>query len=101
MIMFFNDKEIQEKSYEELLKICKQERKEKVNEFIKELEEDIKKEMSKGDCEIKRICNKICMQEKDIIINFFTQLGFVIEFQELVTEKIPVYWFNVSWKHLL
>ena len=35
--MFFNDKEIQEKSYDELLKICKQERKEKVNEFIKEL----------------------------------------------------------------
>ena len=40
-------------------------------------------------------------EEKDIILNYFTQLGFVIEFQELVTEKIPVYWFNVSWKHLL
>ena len=99
--MFLNDKEIQEKSYEELLNICKAERKEKVNEFIKELEEDIKKEMSKGDSEVKRVCNKICMQEKDIILNYFTQLGFVIDFQELVTEKIPVYWFNVSWKHLL
>ena len=72
MIMFFNDKEIQEKSYEELLKICRQERKEKVNNFIKELEEDIKKEMSKGDHEVKRICNKVCMQEKDTIINFIT-----------------------------
>ena len=99
--MFFNDKEIQEKSYEELLNICRIERKEKIDEFIKELEEDIKKEMSKGDSEAKKICNKICMQEKDIILNYFTQLGFVIEFQELVTEKIPVYWFNVSWKHLL
>ena len=99
--MFFNDKEIQEKSYEELLDICRIERKEKVDEFIRELEEDIKKEMSKGDSEAKRICNKICMQEKDIVLNYFTQLGFVIEFQELVTEKIPVYWFNVSWKHLL
>ena len=99
--MFFNDKEIQEKSYEELLDICRVERKEKVNEFIKELEEDIKKEMSKGDTEVKRICNKICMQEKDIILNYFVQLGFAIEFQELVTEKIPVYWFDVSWKHLL
>ena len=88
-------------TYEELLKICRQERKEKVNNFIKELEEDIKKEMSKGDHEVKRICNKVCMQEKDTIINFFTKLGFVIEFQEILTEKIPVYWFNVSWKHLL
>ena len=99
--MFFNDKEIQEKSYEELLNICRIERKEQVDNFIKELEEDIKKEMSKGDSEVKRIYNKICMQEKDTILNYFTQLGFVIDFQELVTEKIPVYWFNVSWKHLL
>ena len=29
--MFFNDKEIQEKSYEELLYICRIKRKEKVN----------------------------------------------------------------------
>ena len=99
--MFFNDKEIQEKSYEELLKICKQERKETIYKFIADLEEDIKKEMSKGDSDVKKICNKICMQEKDVIINFFTRLGFVVEFQELLTEKIPVYWFSVSWKHLL
>lgn len=99
--MFFNDKEIQEKSYDELLKICKQERKEKVNEFIKELEEEIKKDMSKGQIESKKMANKICMQEKDTIIEYFARLGFGIDFQEILTEKIPVYWFSVSWKHLL
>lgn len=99
--MFFNDNEILNKTYEELLDDCRRKRRDEVLEFIKEFEKEIKKDMTKGQIESKKMANKICAQEKNKIINHFAQFGFAVDFQEVLTEKIPVYWFNVSWKHLL
>ncbi len=89
------------KSYEELLEECKLAREREVQEFIEDLEEEIKKAMSKGHSEVYKNGKQVHCEEKDTIVHYFSKLGFDVDFRTEVIEKLIPCKFTISWKHLL
>ena len=89
------------KSFEELIEECKVIREKEIQEFIEELEEEIKKAMVKGLSEAFKNGKQVHCEEKDAIIHHFSKLGFDVDFRTEIVEKIIPCKFTISWKHLL
>ena len=62
--MFFNNSEILNKTYEELLDDCRRKRRDEILEFIEEFEEEIKKDMEKVKLNQKRWQIKYVLKKK-------------------------------------
>ncbi len=95
------NKEALDKSFEELLKECKVVRDREVQEFIEELEDEVKKAMSKGLSEASKNGKQVHLEEKETIMHHFLKLGFDVDFRTEIVEKLIPCKFTVSWKHLL
>lgn len=94
-------KEALDKSFEELLKECKAVRDQEVKDFIEELEDEVKKAMSKGHSETSKNGKQVHLEEREIIMHHFLKLGFDVDFRTEIVEKLIPCKFTISWKHLL
>ncbi len=105
--MQVNIKDVLRKRYEKqdfslLLTDCKKIREEKVNEFIKNLENQAKEGMTKGKVKVVKRGTALHIAEKDRIIRHFTTMGFDIDYHPYSKRGLTVGCkFTVQWQHLI